>query len=152
MADELVLQQLQQAAKSGAELNIGLYDQLMPTLLIATPKDIEIYGLTTEKEHMPMVILELLEERQADAYALVVEAWSNQFFERAAEYNYRVRDMAPDDRDEIVQIIVAERDNELIRFSISKIKIPPTGPRHLTEWIENGPDGKACGSFVITEW
>jgi len=152
MADELVLQQLQQAAKSGAELNIGLYDQLMPTLLIATPKDIEIYGLTTEKEHMPMVILELLEERQADAYALVVEAWSTQFLERAAEYNYRVRDMAPDDRDEIVQIIVAERDNELIRFSISKIKIPPTGPRHLTEWIENGPDGKACGSFVITEW
>ena len=152
MADELVLKQLQQAAKSGAELNIGLYDQLMPTLLIATPKDIEIYGLTTEKEHMPMVILELLEERQADAYALVVEAWSTQFLERAAEYNYRVRDMAPDDRDEIVQIIVAERDNELIRFSIAKIEISPTGHRNLAKWVENEPNGTACGAFVITEW
>ena len=152
MADELVLKQLQQAAKSGAELNIGLYDQLMPTLLIATPKDIEIYGLTTEKEHMPMVILELLEERQADAYALVVEAWSTQFLERAAEYNYRVRDMAPDDRDEIVQIIVAERDNESVRFSIAKIEISPTGHRHLAEWVENGSNGTACGTLVITRW
>ena len=58
MVEELILQQLHMAAKLGAELNIGLYDQLLPTLLVATPKEIEIYGLTTEKEHLPMVILE----------------------------------------------------------------------------------------------
>jgi len=152
MVDELILQQLQQTAKFGAETNIGLFDQLIPTLLIATTKEIEIYGLTTEKEHLPMVILELLGKRQAVAYALVLEAWSTQFLERAAQYNYRVRDMAPDDRDEIVQIIVAERDNESIRFSIAKIEISPTGHRDLAEWVENGPDRKACGAFVITKW
>ena len=59
--------------------------------------------------------------------------------------------MAPDDRDEVVQIIVAERDDEAARFSIAKIKISPTGTRHLAEWVEN-EDGKACGAFVITGW
>ena len=152
MIDEVILQQLHMIAKSGAELNIGLYDQLLPTLLVATPKEIEIYGLTTEKEQLPVVILETLGKRQAQAYALVLEAWSTQFLERAAEYDYRVRDMAPDDRDEVVQIIVAERDNESVRFSMAKIEISPTGQRHLTEWVENGPDRKACGAFVITEW
>jgi len=152
MVDEVILQQLQQAAKFGAELNIGITDQLLPTLLIATPKEIEIYGLTTEKEQLPMVILETLGKRQAQAYALVLEAWSTPFLERAAQYNYRVRDMAPDDRDEVVQVIVAERDNESVRFSMAKIEISPTGQRHLAEWVENGPDRKACGAFVITEW
>ena len=154
MVDGLILQQLQQVAKSGAELNIGLYDQLLPTLLVATPKEIEIYGLTTEKEYLPMVILETLGKRQAQAYALVLEAWSTQFLERAAEYDYRVRDMAPDDRDEVVQIIVAERDNPSVRFSIAKIHISPTVNRHLEKWVENGSDGKAkaCGAFVITGW
>ena len=154
MVDGLILQQLQQVAKAGAELNIGLYDQLLPTLLVATPKEIEIYGLTTEKEYLPMVILETLGKRQAQAYALVLEAWSTQFLERAAEYDYRVRDMAPDDRDEVVQIIVAERDNPSVRFSMAKIQISPTGHRHLEKCVENGSDGKAkaCGAFVITGW
>jgi len=152
MVDELILQQLHHAAKLGAELNIGLCDQLLPTLLVATPKEIEIYGLTTEKEYLPMLILDTLGKRQAQAYALVIEAWSTPFLERAAEYNYRVRDMAPDDRDEIVQIIVTERDNESVRFSIAKIEISPTGHRHLAEWVENGSNGTACGTLVITRW
>jgi len=152
MVDKLILQQLHMAAKSGAELNVGLYDQLLPTLLVATPKEIEIYGLTTEKEKLPMVILDTLGKRQAQAYALVLEAWSTTFVERAAQYNYRVRDMAPDDRDEVVQIIVAERGIESIRFSMAKIEISLTGQRHLAEWVENGSDGKACGALVITEW
>ena len=152
MVDEVVLQQLQQTAKFGAELNIGLYDQLLPTLLVATPKEIEIYGLTTEKEYLPMVILDTLGKCQAQAYALVIEAWSTPFLERAAEYNYRVRDMAPDDRDEVVQIIVAERDNESVRLSMAKIEISPTGHRHLAEWVESGSNGTACGTLVITGW
>jgi len=152
MIDKSILQQLQLLAKSGAETNIGLYDQLLPTLLIATSKGIEIYGLTAEKEYLPMIILKTLEEHQAVAYALVIEAWSTPFLERAAQYNYRVRDMAPDDRDEVVQIIVAERDDESVQFSISKIQTPSTGHRHLTEWVENGATGKACGAFVITKW
>jgi len=152
MIDELILQQIHQAAKFGAETNINICDQLLPTLLVATPKEIEIYGLTTEKEYLPMVILDTLEKRQAQAYALIVEAWSTPFLERAAQYNYRVRDMAPDDRDEVVQIIVAERNNELVRYSVAKIKISSTGNRHLAEWVENEPDGTACGAFVITRW
>ena len=152
MVDELILQQLQTAAKSGAKLNIGLFDQLLPTLLIATSKEIEIYGLTAEKDQLPMVILDTLKQRQALAYALIIEAWSTQFIERAAQYDYRVRDMAPDDRDEVVQIIVVEKDSDSVRFSMAKIKTASTGHRSLMEWIENGPNRKACGAFVITEW
>ena len=46
MVDGLILQQLQQVAKAGAELNIGLYDQLLPTLLVATPKAVSYTHLT----------------------------------------------------------------------------------------------------------
>lgn len=152
MVDELILQQLQTVAKSGAEINIGLCDQLLPTLLIATSKEIEIYGVDTDKEDLPTVIVETLSKCHAVAYALVIEAWSTPFLERAAQYDYKVRDMAPDDRDEIVQIIVAEQHNKTVRFSIAKIQTLSTGQRHLMEWSENGPDSKACGTFVITEW
>ena len=152
MVDELILQQLQTAAKSGAKLNIGLFDQLLPTLLIATSKEIEIYGLTAEKDQLPMVILDTLKQRQALAYALIIEAWSTQFIERAAQYDYRVRDMAPDDKDEVVQIIVVEQGNDSVRFSMAKIETSKTGHRSLMEWMENGPNRKACGAFVITEW
>jgi len=152
MVDELILQKLQTAAKVGAEINIGLYDQLLPTLLVATPKEIEIYGVTTDKEDIPAVIVETLRKCHAIAYALVIEAWSTPFLEQAAQHDYKVRDMAPDDRDEIVQIIIAEQHNKAVRFSIAKIQTVATGQRHLMEWSESGPDSKACGTFIITEW
>ena len=149
---------LTQAAKKGAEFNITTRpdEDLIPTIILVTNKDvptgaIEVYGFAAEKEQVPAMMLKALVERQAEAYALVVEAWASSFAEEAKKYNYKIRDMPEDDKYEIVNIFAVSRDKGCLSYSVSKIERLGTGERKLKGWEEGSPAG-VSGPFVILNW
>ena len=144
---------LYNAAKQGVELNLKIHsDDLIPTLLVSTKSGIELYAIGEEdKEKIPPIILTTLVDRQVDAYAFVIEAWVTPFMEKAKEYNYRVRDMAPEDKSEVVQICAVQRNKGCVGYTVSQIERLDTGKRKLVGWEERNPQG-VFGPFVITNW
>ena len=117
---------LTKAAKQGAEFNIKLHpdEDLLPTIILLTKKDvptgaIEVYGFAAEKNQVPAMMLKALVDRQAEAYALVVEAWASSFIEEAKKYDYKIRDMPEDDKYEIVNVFAVSRDKGCLSHSIS---------------------------------
>ena len=93
-----------------------------------------------------------LTDRNAKAYALVLEAWATAFVDEAAKYDYRVRDMPLDDKYEVVQIIVVDKNLGYVCGSQSRIDRIDDNTRKLRDWNEGDKVHNAQGSFVITEW
>jgi len=144
---------LYNAAKQGVELNLKIHsDDLIPTLLVYAKSGIELYVIGEEdKEKIPPMILTTLVDRQVDAYALVLEAWVTPFMEKAKKYDYKVRDMPPDDKSEVVQVFAVQRNQGCVGYTVSQIERLDTGKRRLVGWEERNPEG-VFGPFVITNW
>ena len=147
--------ELHRVAQSGAALNISLSpEDLIPVLLLVNQDDqFEIYGIEEpNKDKIPEIVTAQLTDRNAKAYALVLEAWATAFVDEAAKYDYRIRDMPPDDKHEVVQIIVVDKNLGYVCGSQSRIDRIDDNTRKLRDWNEGDKVHNAQGSFVITEW
>ena len=145
--------ELQEAAKKGVLMNvIASPEDLMPTLILHSTEDDEIHviGLGMEdKDQMVRAICQTLADRQADAYALVVEGWSTSFLDAALARNGNIKDMAPEDRFEVANILTVEKGDDSPRMSVARIDRLPNGNRRLRKWEEmKNFDGR----FAITDW
>ena len=145
--------ELQEAAKKGVLMNvIASPEDLMPTLILHSTEDDEIhlFGLQMEdKDQMARAICQTLADRQADAYALVLEGWSTSFLDAALARNGNIKDMAPEDRFEVANILTVEKGDDSPRMSVARIDRLPNGNRRLRKWEEmKNFDGR----FAITDW
>ena len=143
---------LNDMAQQGAAMNIKLTnDELLPTLIVSTEDDqIGIYGVSGSKDEIPHVIFHKLQECNAKAYAFVVEAWATTFYEEVKKYN-RVRDMPPDDRYEMVQVVLVERGKGVVGGSNAKIDRPGAHTRTLGSWTKM-EDIMLTSDYYVTEW
>ena len=151
----MTINDLHHMAQQGATLNIGLTnDDLIPVLIISTEiGELGIYGIAGEnKSDWPDLIRQQLQDSYARAYALVMEAWASEFVENLKRYE-RVRDMPPDDRYEIIQIIVVEKDKGIVAGSSAKIDRLENS-RTLGPWktMDSLETYTQPGTFIITEW
>lgn len=145
---------LHDMAQKGAALNITLTpDDLLPTLIVSTENDqLGIYGVSGSKDEIPHTVLHKLQECNAKAYAFITEAWATTFWDEVKKYD-RVRDMPPDDRYEMIQIIVVERDKGIVGGSNAKIDRPRADTRTLGPWTsDNLDDIKLTSDYYVTEW
>ena len=145
--------ELQEAAKKGVLMNvIASPEDLMPTLMLHSAEDNEfhVFGLQMEdKDQMVHAIRQTLADKEADAYALVLEGWSTSFLDAALARNGNIKDMAPEDRFEVANILTVEKGDDSPRMSVARIDRLPDGNRRLRKWEEmKNFDGK----FAITEW
>jgi hypothetical protein len=150
-SEEELIQGMEIAAKRGAQYNIeALNEELIPTLMILTKDDrIEIAHIAAEREHIPGILKEWLITKQAKAYALILEAWSTSFVEKAMALEGRVRDMPLDDRFEVTNVIMVKRNEGITKYLSARIDTESNGNRKLREW-ETGTvqDSRIC----ITKW
>ena len=149
--EEELLDMSEEASKRGAEYNIEILDQeLIPTLLILTNADnIKMVAIVGEKEEMPDMMAKVLFQEQAKAYAIILEAWCTPFLEKAMEYNGKVRDMPPDDKFEIVNVLMVKRNVGIYKYLTAKIETKHNGSRKVGDWEEGTVKGN---SIVITNW
>ena len=149
--EEELLDMIEEASKRGAEYNIEILDQeLIPTLLILTNADnIKMVAIVGEKEEMPDMMAKVLFQEQAKAYAIILEAWCTPFLEKAMEYNGKVRDMPPDDKFEIVNVLMVKRNVGIYKYFTAKIETKHNGSRKVGDWEEGTVKGN---SIVITNW
>jgi len=149
--EEELLDMIEEASKRGAEYNIEILDQeLIPTLLILTNADnIKMVAIVGEKEEMPDMMAKVLFQEQAKAYAIILEAWCTPFLEKAMEYNGKVRDMPPDDKFEIVNVLMVKRNVGIYKYLTAKIETKHNGSRKVGDWEEGTVKGN---SIVITNW
>ena len=149
--EEELLDMIEEASKRGAEYNIEILDQeLIPTLLILTNADnIKMVAIVGEKEEMPDMMAKVLFQEQAKAYAIILEAWCSPFLEKAMEYNGKVRDMPPDDKFEIVNVLMVKRNVGIYKYLTAKIETKHNGSRKVGDWEEGTVKGN---SIVITNW
>lgn len=146
---------LHNMAQQGATMNIHLTnDDLLPTLIVSTEDNqLGIYGISGSKDEISHLVLHKLQESNAKAYAFVVEAWATTFYEEVKKYD-RVRDMPLDDRYEMVQIVLVEKDKGVVGGSNAKINRSGTHAKTLGPWenISNSEDVKVVSDYYITEW
>ena len=145
--------ELQEAAKKGVLMNvIASPEDLMPTLILHSTEDDEVHviGLGMEdKGQLVLAIRQMLADKQADAYALVLEGWSTSFLDAALARNGNIKDMAPEDRFEVANILTVEKGDDSPRMSVARIDRLPNGNRRLRKWEEmKNFDGR----FAITDW
>ena len=146
---------IQTIAQRGATLNVKLTnDDLTPILLILDQNDeIGIYLLEVSKSDIVDTIAEQLEINDAKAYGLVVEAFATEICDVAInDYNYRVRDMPPDDIYEAVQIVVVERNKGIVSSSIATINRPDAHTKELEPWMDSTETAITSESMLITQW
>ena len=138
--EERLIKGMEIAAKRGSQYNIEvLNEEIVPTLMILTGNDrIELAHILVESEDMADALKEFLLEKQAKAYALILEAWQTSFIEEASKYGGRVRDMPLDDRFEVANITTVSRLDGIKKSYSSRIRTSPTsGKRQLQSWTEN---------------
>ena len=145
--------ELQEAAKKGVLFHVvARPEDLMPTLMLHSAEDDEfhVFGLQMEdKDQMIRAIRQALSDKQADAYALVVEGWSTSFLDAALARNGNIKDMAPEDRFEVANVLTVEKGDDSPQMSVARIDRLPDGNRRLRKWEEmKNFDGR----FAITEW
>ena len=149
---ENMINGIEGAAKRGAKYNIeSLNEDLLPTILVITEdNDVEVCSMKVEKDEMPVMLKQYLVDTQAKAYALVLEGWSTIFVESAKAYDYRIRDMPPDDRFEVANVIVVKRNEGIHKYLTSEIKTSPrNGKRQLQKWTDSTiRETRIC----VTEW
>ena len=139
------------AAKRGSQYNIEvLNEEIVPTLMILTGNDrIELAHILVESEDMADALKEFLLEKQAKAYALILEAWQTSFIEEASKYGGRGRDMPLDDRFECTTLILVRKNQGIVKYLSAKIDTDSDGKRKLREWeTGNVQETRIC----ITEW
>jgi hypothetical protein len=143
---------LHNMAQQGARMNIKLTnDDLLPTLIVSTEDNqLGIYGVGGSKDEIPHIVFHKLQECNAKAYAFVTEAWATSFFEEVQKYD-RVRDMPPDDRYEMVQIILVEKNKGIVGGSNARIDRPKTNTKTLGPWTDMD-DFKLTSGYYVTEW
>ena len=139
------------AAKRGAKYNIEiLNEELVPTLMILNNQNqIELAHIIGDNDTLHDSIKKCLVTQHAKAYALVIEAWSTSFTEKAIELNGRVRDMPLDDRFEVSNVIMVKRNQGIYKYLSARINTLDDGKRQLEEW-EDGAihETRIC----VTEW
>ena len=145
--------ELQEAAKKGVLMNvIASPEDLMPTLILHSTENDEVHviGLGMEdKGELVLAMRQMLVDKQADAYALVLEGWSTSFLDAALARNGNIKDMAPEDRFEVANILIVEKGDDSPRMSVARIDRLPNGNRRLRKWEEmKNFDGR----FAITDW
>jgi len=148
--EERLIDNIEHAAKRGAKYNIeALNEELLPTLLILTENNnVEVATIQLEKEQISPMLKQYLVDTQAKAYALILEAWSTVFIERAKDYDYKVRDMPLDDRFEVANVIVVKRDTGIHKYLTARI-LDVNDRRQLQKW-ENGTVKET--QICVTEW
>ena len=116
----------------------------------AEDDEFHVFGLQMEdKDQMIRAIRQALSDKQADAYALVVEGWSTSFLDAALARNGNIKDMAPEDRFEVANVLTVEKGDDSPQMSVARIDRLPDGNRRLRKWEEiKNFDGR----FAITEW
>lgn len=148
--DELI-DGMEIAAKRGAQYNIEvLNEELLPTLMILNEQNrIELAHIMGDNDVLHDSIKECLITRHAKVYALVLEAWSTSFVEKAMELNGRVRDMPLDDRFEVSNVIMVKRNQGIYKYLSARINTLDDGKRQLAKW-EDGAihETRIC----VTEW
>ena len=149
--EERLIKGMEIAAKRGSQYNIEVLDEeIIPTLMILTGNDrIELAHILVESEDMADALKEFLLEKQAKAYALILEAWQTSFIEEASKYGGRVRDMPLDDRFECSTLILVRKNQGIVKYLSAKIDTDSYGKRKLREWeTGNVQETRIC----ITEW
>ena len=149
--EEELLDVIEDASKRGAKYNIEILNQeLVPTLLMLTSTDnIKMVAIVCEKEEIPQMMSKILFQEQAKAYAIILEAWCTPFLDRAMEYNGKVRDMPPDDKFEIVNVLMVKRHVGIYKYFTAKIKTQRDGARKVGDWEDGTVKGN---SIVTTSW
>ena len=149
--EQTLLNQIEIASKRGAQYNIEIMnEELIPTLIFVTASnDIKVAPIEVDKKDIPLLLSHILYEQQAKAYSLILEAWSTPFMEKALEYGGRVRDMPLDDRFEIVNILLVQRNIGVYKYLISRIDTNTDGSRRLKEWDEGTVKGH---NICVTSW
>ena len=152
--EEELLNVIEESSKRGAEHNIEILDQeLIPTLIMLTETDnvlsIKMAAIVGEKAEMSHMMAKVLFQEQAKAYAIILEAWCTPFLERALEYGGKVRDMPPDDKFEMVNVIMVKREIGIYKYFTAKIATQRNGSRQVGNWEDGTVQGN---SIVITDW
>ena len=149
--EEELLDVIEDASKRGAKYNIEILNQeLVPTLLMLTSTDnIKMVAIVCEKEEIPQMMSKILFQEQAKAYAIILEAWCTPFLDRAMEYNGKVRDMPPDDKFEIVNVLMVKRHVGIYKYFTAKIETQRDGARKVGDWEDGTVKGN---SIVTTSW
>ena len=149
--EEELLDMIEEASKRGAEYNIEILGQeLIPTLLMLTNADnIRMAAIVGEKEEISQTMTKILCQEQVKAYAFVMEAWCTPFLERALEYGGKVRDMPPDDKFEMVNVIMVKREIGIYKYFTAKIATQRNGSRQVGNWEDGTVQGN---SIVTTNW
>ena len=150
------LTELINAGKLGAELNC-IDSELMPVLMMDTPKGLLILGVMTpdldtreeEKLYMENAIRTALNENQATGYVHVVEGWGTTFVDASNRVQGNIRDLPPEDRYDMAIITVVEKDNPKAVGYLGIIDTLPNGKRKIREWEQSK---QLMGRMVITEW
>ena len=146
-------------AKQGAELAC-VYDELLPVIFLDVGDNIEIVGVTTpnlgnsemEKALQIEGVTKLLREKNITQYAHVYEGWATTFkesAERMYEQGKQIRDLPPEDRDDIAIVMVVKKGEGVVAGYTGIIDTNRDGTRKLREWQKS--DGME-GRMVITDW
>jgi len=149
------LTELADLGKKGAEMNCT-HQVLVPVLIMDTPEGIRILGITTpdlgdvqaEKAWMEKAIRNTLREAKATQYAHVVEGWGTTFIEASNRVQGQIRDLPPDDREDIAIVSAIRKGRSPLSFT-SVIDTLPDGTRKVREWSKAE---QTEGRMVITEW
>ena len=146
-------------AKQGVELAC-VNDELVPVVFLDLEGDIEVVGITTpdlgnsemEKALQIAGVTKLLHDKNVKQYVHVYEGWGTTFpksAQRMYEQGKQIRDLPPEDRNDIAIVMVVRKDEGVVLAYTGIIDTNNDGTRKLREWQKS--DGMV-GRMVITEW
>ena len=144
------MDKLIQAAQEGVELIVKTHpDQdLMPTIFVEIEEEIKIIGIVTENKQQNIdAIHSILDKFNPKRYVLIVEGYGTQFSEAAARVNYRISDMAPEDRFDIACLTGVEKGQKA--KGLTSIIDRVGDERVLRDWETST---LIDGDYVILNW
>lgn len=143
-------------AKDISKIIIESGEEHQPIMFIFTPTGTHVTQLVNvDKNLFKPAISMLLRQFHAYAYVFINEAWGaklskdSPLLPKLLSGEILVSDLPPDDKEEILTIMVAENEKSYHGYS-AKIKYTSEGKRYLGEWGEM--KGIATGRLILKEW
>ena len=150
------IEKLADIAKQEIEVTC-VHRELMPVLYLDVKENLEVIGITTpnlgnaEMEKVLQIegIKQLLREKNVTQYAHVYEGWGTTFVKASKRVRGQIRDLPPEDRDDIAIVMVVRKGKGVVSGYTGIIDTNRDGTRKLREWQKS--DGMQ-GRMVITNW
>ena len=137
-------------------LKIAEEEEHNPTMLVLTGKgDLALGHISLkDKDLFKPTVLRILQDSQAIGYVFVVEGWraTGPVAERALRQGLAVRDLPPDDREEILTITVVERGTayRTTIFSITQLLMGRL--LRPLDVLSSEKRGTLEGRMVVLDW